>query len=147
MMSANAKKLRATSQIRAIFAQGHKCGLDDEGIRDVVESVTRRTRSIRELTHAEAEAVIKQIKGNEFIPLRTLQYHRQKQGVKQLATRAQLDLIAQLASQRAGWTAQTLVDFCKRQCGHHLPRTTDEANKVIEGLKAMNRRDGLWAND
>ena len=137
---------KSANQVRAIFAEGHKRGLDDEGIRDVVESSTRRTRSVRELTHAEAEAVIKQIKGREFIPLRTLQYRRQKQGIKQVVTQAELNLIAQLASQR-DWPAETLVKFCVRQCGHHPLRTTDDANKVIEGLKAMNRRDGLWAND
>lgn len=138
-------QLRSNNQVRAIFGQARKCQLDEEGVRDVVESVTGRTRSIRELTHAEAEAVLKQLKGKDFVPLRTMQYRRQKQGVKQVVQQSQLNLIADLASQRH-WSPETLAKFCLRQCGHRRPRTTEDANKVVEGLKAMNRRENLWAN-
>lgn len=136
-------KAKSTNQVRAIFAEGRKRGLDHDQLRDVVESETRRTRSIAELTHREAEAVLRKLKGNGFVSLRTIQYHRKKQGVQQVVQQEQLDLIAALASQRH-WPAETLLNFCKRQCGHTKPRTTSEANKVIEGLKAMNRREELW---
>ena len=111
----------------------------------MVESTTRRTRSIRELTHREAEAVLKKLKGAGFVSLRTLQYRRQRQGVAQVVQPAQLRLIADLASQRH-WSEAALLKFCKHQCGHERPRTTSDANKVIEALKAMNKRDQLWSN-
>jgi len=135
---------KSANQVRAIFAEARRVGLDQEPLRDLVESATRRTRSIRELTHAEAEAVIKRLKGKDFVPIRTLQYRRQRQGVEQIVQSAQLRLIADLASQR-GWDATTLGAFCKRQCGSMRPRTTKQANQVIEALKAMNRREGLWS--
>lgn len=135
---------KTTPQVRAIFGESRKCGLDGEQLRDTVESVTGRTRSISELTHAEAEKVIEKLKGKSFVPRRTLQYRRAKKGIKQVVQEAQLTLIADLATQRR-WSAETLVKFCKRQCGHHPLRTTEDANKVIEALKSMNRREGLWA--
>lgn len=138
-------KPKSVNQVRAIFAEARRVGLDGESLRDVIESVTRRTRSIKELTHAEAEAVIRKLKGNAFVSLRTIQHRRRKEGVGQVVQPAQLRLIGDLASQR-NWSAETLLDFCERQCGHTRPRTTGDANKVIEGIKAMNRREGLWAN-
>ncbi len=132
------------SQVKAIFAEARKRGLDNEALHDMVESITRRTRSISSLSYAEAQKVIQRLKGDEFKPLRTLQYHRQKAGIKQLVQDAQLTLIAELASQR-NWSAESLTKFCRRQCRHDRPRTTEDANKVIEGLKAMNKREGLWA--
>lgn len=140
----HSSRAKTTPQVRAIFGEGRKCGLDDEQLRDTVESVTRRTRHISELTHSEAEAVIERLKGKSFVPRRTLQYRRAKQGIKQVVQENQLKLIADLASQRK-WSAEALVNFCKRQCGHHPLRTTEDANKVIEALKSMNKRDDLWA--
>ena len=102
------------------------------------------TVSIAALTYAEAERVIARLKGKSFVPTRTLQYRRQRAGVKQVVQQAQLEKIAALATQR-NWSAQTLVNFCKRQCGHHPLRTTEDANKVTEALKSMNKREGLWA--
>lgn len=135
---------KTTPQVRAIFGESRKCGLDDEQLRDTVESVTGRTRHISELTYVEAERVIEKLKGKSFVSRRTLQYRRAKQGIKQVVQEGQLTLIAELASQR-NWSAEALVNFCQRQCGHHPLRTTEDANKVIEALKAMNRREGLWA--
>lgn len=137
------ERAKTTAQVRAIFGEGRRCGLDPEAIRDVVEDVTRRTRSVGQLTFAEAERVIQRLKGQGFVPRRTLQYRRQKAGVQQLISQEQVTLIAELASQR-NWSAETLSEFCRRQCKRARPRTTSDANKVIEALKAMNRRDGLW---
>lgn len=102
------------------------------------------TVSIASLSYAEAERVIQRLKGRSFVPRRTLQYRRQRAGVQQLVTHDQEVKIAALASQR-NWSAGTLINFCRRQCGHYPLRTTADANKVIEGLKAMNERNGLWA--
>jgi hypothetical protein len=111
----------------------------------------RKAASIARLTYAEAERVIARLRGQRsqvgqdaYVPLRTLQYRRQKAGIQQMVQTAQLEKVAALATQR-NWSPETLVNFCKRQCGHHPLRTTEDANKVIEALKAMNKREGLWA--
>lgn len=135
---------RSTSQLRAIFGEARRCGLDDEALREVVADVTHGSTSISKLTFTQAESVLQRLKGKAFVPLRTLQYRRQQAGVKQVVQEGQLKLIADLASQRH-WSADALINFCKRQCGHHPLRTTEDANKVIEALKSMNKREGLWA--
>lgn len=143
MKSVHAKSY---DQVKAIFGAAKECGIDPgEPLRDVVEDVTRRTRSIKALTHAEAEKVIKRLKGDSFVPTRTLQWRRQKAGIKQLVQDSQLTLIARLASQRDGWTGESMTKFCRKMIKRDRPITTDEANKIIEALKAMNRRDRLWA--
>ena len=137
-------QVKTTAQLRAIFAEGRKRGLDHEGLQDMAESVTHRTRSLRELTHAEAESLLRRLKGDEFVSLRTVQHRRQRQGIEQVVQPGQLALIAKLASQRH-WASEALMGFCERQCGFARPRTTTQANKIIEALKAMNKRDELWS--
>jgi hypothetical protein len=141
--AANAARPKDHGQVKSIFAEAKKRALDGETLRDLVADVTRRTRSIADLTHAEADRVIRRLKGRDYTPLRTMQHRRAKTGVSQIVTDDQLTKIAALATQRK-WSAQTLVNFCIRQCGHPV-RTTVDANKVIEALKAMNKREGLWA--
>jgi hypothetical protein len=136
---------KTSGQVKAIFGSAKVRGIDPgDELHDIVESVTRRTRSIADLTYAEAERVIARVKGSAFVPRRTLQYRRRKAGVKQMVQQWQLDLIVELASQRH-WPSETLTQFCRRQCKRDKPLTTNEANKVIEALKAMNKREGLWA--
>jgi hypothetical protein len=78
------------------------------------------------------------------IPKRTEQYRRARTDAKQLVSQSQLELIATLASQRK-WSGEALVKFITRMVKHFPVRTTAEANKVIEALKAMNKRGGLWS--
>jgi hypothetical protein len=137
-------RMKTPDQNRAIFGAANAAGLDHDELRDLVADVTKRTRSIAALTYTEAEKVLARIKGKSFVPARTLQWRRKKAGVKQLVQQAQLDLIVELASQR-NWPPSTLEGFCLKVCKRKKPLTTDEAAKVIEGLKAMNRREGLWA--
>ena len=150
------RRPKTVNQVRCIYGEARRHGLDDEALHELVASVLMESCqgssptvregavSIASLTYAQAEAVIQRLKGRGFVPRRTLQYRRQKAHVHQLVTREQLTLIAELASQR-NWSAQTLADFCRRQCKAEKPRTTGDANKVIEALKAMNKREGLWA--
>lgn len=175
-MSARSK---TTAQVRAIFGEARRRGLDNDTLHELVADVlnstgsgsrgqTRNSRlgggdsgsfaanapaatatapravSIAALTYAQAEKVIERLKGRSFVPRRTLQYRRRKAGIQELVQKSQLQLIAELASQR-DWSAPALIDFCKRQCGHYPLRTTKDANSVIEALKSMNKRDSLWA--
>lgn len=147
---------KTNGQVRAIFGLAKLIGLDREALRELVadvvtqDAISRRASirddadSIKSLSYSEAEKVIQRLKGKSFVPLRTLQYRRAKSGVKQMVTAELLKKIAELASQR-DWSAETLQNFCIRQCKHAKPLTTSDANKVIEALKAMNERDHLWA--
>lgn len=129
---------KTTGQLRTIFAVGKERGLDHDSLREMAGG------SLRELSYSEAEKLIQRLKGQSFVPLRTLQHRRAKAGVKVMVQQTQLDLIAQLAAQRQ-WTNYTLTAFCLKVCKRGRPATTNEANKIIEALKAMNRRDDLWA--
>jgi len=146
--AANAVRPHTAGQLRAIYALGRKRGLDNDDLHDSIlsglanNSIARRTGSFTDLTFSEAERAIARLKGRDFVPLRTLQHRRAKSGVVQIVTDEQLTKIAFLATQRK-WSPQTLTNFCVRQCGHPV-RTTVDANKVIEALKAMNERDHLW---
>src|SRR5436190_931638 len=80
-----------TGQVRAIFGEARRCGLDNDTLHELVADVlvstggsSDRIASIKTLTFAEAEAVIQKLKGKSFVPLRTLQYRRQQAGVKQV---------------------------------------------------------------
>lgn len=135
---------KSTAQVRAIFGEARRCGLDSDALHELVAGLVPGTGSIKSLTFTQAEAVIEKLKGSSFVPRRTLQWRRKKSGVTQVVQKSQLQLIAELASQR-NWSSETTVNFCRRQAGHYPLRTTQDANKVIEALKAMNKRDNLWA--
>lgn len=141
-MSANFAP-KTNAQVRRIFGLARERGLDEQELRALVEEVTGQAH-ISRLNFTKADAVIVRLGGEPMAARRTIQYRRAKAGVSQVVRPAQLQLIASLASQRH-WSAETLQHFCRRQCGHFPLRTTKDANKVVEALKAMNRRDGLWA--
>lgn len=128
---------KSTQQVRAIYGEAKRRGLDNDALHEIVGG------SIKALSFAEAQKVIQRLKADSFVPLRTLQYRRAKAGVQQIVTDEMLTLIAELASQRK-WSPETLQNFCVRQCKKKAPRTTVDANKVIEALKSMNKRKGLW---
>lgn len=144
-MSSNASAYpsKTSAQVRRIFGLARARGLDEAELHTLVSDATTKT-SIAALNITEADAVISRLGGEPLAARRTLQYRRRKAGVSQVVQHGQLELIAKLASQRH-WSAAALVEFCRRQCGHHPLRTTADANKVIEALKSMNRREGLWA--
>jgi hypothetical protein len=121
---------KSSGQVRTIFGEAKRRGLDNDALHELVADVlystgsgsnrlggihrdalgeasqaaTRsmatapRTVSIAALTYAEAERVIQRLKGHSFVPLRTLQYRRQKAGVATIVTQEQLEKIVQLAA-------------------------------------------------
>jgi phage gp16-like protein len=138
-MSANLKP-KTTSQVRAIFGLVRRAGIDDDLRHEMVLSVTGKT-SVADLTFDEANKVIKMFKGVEFktAPRRTTLHRRQRANVQQVAQPAHLDLMRSLANHR-GMTEDGLRQLSTRIVKHFPPRTTSETNKVIEALKAMNKR-------
>jgi hypothetical protein len=133
---------KTTAQLRAIYGLAKKRGLDNDELHALVKEHTRKA-SIARLNVTEADAVIAQLGGEPLAARRTIQHRRRQAGVNQVVQPGQLQYIASLASQR-DWSPESLQDFCRRQAGHFPLRTTKDANKVIEALKAMNKREGLW---
>ena len=131
----------------AKFKAEHNWQTTHEYLGDLAFVVTReRTSSLKELTFAEANDMISSLGGVPFSLFtrsrRTENYRKQVAGVKTIETDAHLKLIDELAAIR-GWTQDSLIKFCQRVIKKDSPVTTDEGNKIVEGLKAMNRRDGL----
>ena len=126
-----------------MFGLARRAGLDSDLLHEVVESVTQK-KSIAALTSDEANRVIAhlQSKAEKETPRRTVQYRRKRSGVSQVAQPAHLELMRSLARTRK-MSDEGLEQLATRICKHYPPRTTSETNKVIEALKAMNRRGNV----
>lgn len=139
-------KLRTKIQNSKMFGLAAKCGLAHEDLKDFAAEISDgRTEHTSELTVKEADEIIhrleKVVQPKATVAPRTIQYHRQKFGVKRIAEPSQLDLMESLARQR-GIGDDGLEKLCRRMLkGNPRPRTTSETNKIIEALKAMNARD------
>jgi hypothetical protein len=129
--------------VRAIFGLAKTRGLTDDELRAVVEEQTG-SRSISGLSRHDAEKVINRLNGVTPPPRRTVQHRRRRAGVPQIASPAHLDLMRSLARRRE-MSDEGLEQLSIRQCGHYPPRTTSETNSVVEALKAMNKREAVWA--
>lgn len=138
-----ARSAKTPAQVRIIFGLAKSRGLTDDELRSIVEELTG-SRSISQLSRSEAEKVINRLNGRAVTPRRTVQHRRRQAGVPQIASPAHLDLMRSLARRR-GMGDKGLEQLSIRQCGHYPPRTTAETNSVVEALKAMNKREAVWA--
>ncbi len=132
-------------QRRAIFAIAREQGMDNDLLHAAVKAVTKK-QSLKDLTKTEARRVIDHLKNpNQSATRGNRRSRRLPPDVTRLATEQQKILLATLASQRPQMqTHEALWAFCHRVCGHDIPRTSQQISRCIEGLKALNRRDGLW---
>ncbi len=135
---------KSKKQVAAIWQLAKTRKIDSDELHTLVHNVTGQD-SIRLLSKAEADKVIVKLGGTPFnrikgTPRRTVQYRRRSAGVQQIAQPAQLELMRSLAGAR-GMSDEGLESLTRRIIKCSQPRTTKEANKVIEALKAMNRRD------
>lgn len=136
---------RTIKQNNAIFGLASKHGVDHNSLRDLAAEVSDgRVDRMGQLSFEEANRIIHRLGGEPFAgsgqPRRTTNYQRQQAGVKQIAQADHLQLMQDLAAGR-NWSDETLEKFCLRVIKYPRPRTTDETNKIIEALKAMNARD------
>lgn len=135
---------KTLQQTRAIFGLAKHRGLNDDELRAVVEEQTGQ-RHISALSRHGADKVIARLGGTpQTTPRRTVQHRRKQAGVPQLATPSHLELMYSLARRR-GMDDAGLESLALRVIKHFPPRTTSETNKVVEALKAMNRRDNAGA--
>lgn len=117
-----------------------------EFIEDLASEVSGGlVERISRLSFDQANAIIRRLGGEPINPpgsgsRRTANYRRHKAGIVQIATAAQMKLLYDLAAGR-GITGAGLKNLCLRMIKKPSPRTTAEANKIIEAIKAMNARD------
>lgn len=145
------EKPKTNAQLRRIFGlakpQAELRGMKaDEQIEETIFCNIERNPRISDLTWDEANAVIKALGGDPFPAYgnsrRNVNYKKQQAGIKTIETDAHLQLIEELAA-KLGWDEARLRGFCQRQIKRDSPTTTEEGNKVVEGLKAMAKRDGV----
>ena len=141
---------KTPGQLRAIFGLAKQRGLEKEQIEDIAFDLSGDQR-LSHLSFRHANVIIVRLGGEAFgagtfgrrkqAPRRTENYRRQKAGVKQIAQPAHLDLMYSLAAGR-GMSSDGLERMGRRMLrGVWPPRTTEETNKIVEALKAMNARD------
>ncbi len=137
---------KTVEQNKAIFGLGGKLGMHIDDIRDLAEDVTGgRTRSLKEISFQEANAMIVRMGGEAFpvspaAPRRTVNHRKQKASVVTLPSPKALALMERLAADR-GMSPEGLERMCLRMLKSKRPITALGCNAVIEALKSMNKRD------
>ncbi|MDP8255597.1 MAG: hypothetical protein P9M14_07610 [Candidatus Alcyoniella australis] len=120
-----------SAQLRAIWATARDISLDEELLRDVVETETG-SRLISSLSRDQASGVLNRL-GQDRAPRR----RRRKRGDPgALITREQAQTIEHNYEDLC-WQQQARASFNKRMCGKPWPQTVAEAQKIIEAQRAM----------
>lgn len=137
---------RTTDQNSRIHGLAHQNGIDRDTLHDHAADITGgRTSKTSELSFDEANELIRRLGGeplpaNAALSVRSQQKARQKSGVKQIVSQGQLKKIGDLWFSRQGRTPAGLTSIMRSVIKHDEPRTTTEANKIIEAIKSMNKR-------
>ncbi|MCB1020615.1 MAG: DUF1018 domain-containing protein [Acidobacteria bacterium] len=138
-------------QLKALWSRARERGVDEETLRDLVESVSGQ-RSLRALNDGQVRRVLDRLGPSRVAPAqrRNAQAKHGRKGYDQkqdptvLVSPRELRMLEEAAALRH-WPAAALERFCERQIKLPKPRTMGEFNKVFWALKSMNRRDGLHA--
>lgn len=141
------------AQIRRLFglAKGpaEQAGWDPkEFLEDLASQVSGgAVERLSLLSFGQANQMIRELGGDPIPhqtpgggPSRTERHRRQKAGVVRIASPGQLRVLSDLAAGR-GITDQGLKNLCNKMIKKPAPRTSAEASKIIEAIKAMNKRD------
>lgn len=136
---------RTLKQNRIIHQLISRRGISSEKKTALVEQVSGgRVNSSAQLTKTEANDLITKLGGDPPQPnpqhkKRALQRKRQRAGIKQIVTQRQVIYIEDLWK-KFGRTDKGLQKLCQNIIRKNYPRTTAEANKIIEAIKSMNER-------
>ena len=135
-----------TVKLRDIVDLGKSLGMDKTDLEALAADKTAgRVERLSLLSFDQANAMIAHLGGDTFpgtghVAARTANHRRQKAGIKQVESTKHLRLIADLAAKR-NMSAAGLASLCMRIIKRSAPATTAQGNKIIEALKAMNKRD------
>lgn len=138
-------KFRTKAQNSMIFAIAAKIGVTHDDLREWTFEITKeRTDHTSELYFNEAVRIIDRLQGYanaDNTPRRTVNYRRAKAGVVSIDTAKQAKLLNELWFKYPHRTQCDLDSICVRVTKLEKPRTTKDFNKVIEAVKAMNKRE------
>ncbi len=138
-------KFRTKAQNSLMFGLAAKAGVSHDDLREWTSEITNgRTDHTSELYYGEAVEIIDRLQkfvNPDETPRRTVNYRKQKTGVKTIETQAQLKKINDLWFAIPGRTASGLESICLRTIKIEKPRTTKEGNKIVEAIKSMNARE------
>lgn len=141
-------KVKTHAQLARIFGLAKRLDLEKADLENLAWELTDgRTERLSSISFDEANKMIVRLGGDPLtssVADRTLRHRRQKAGVVQIASAKQLQFMHDLAAGR-GITDDGLQRLCYRMIDRPRVRTTNEASKVIEAIKAMNRRDEIKA--
>lgn len=144
-------KPRTKAQNTMIHAIAAKLGLDKDSLHELAFDVSgKRTERTSELSVDEAAKLINRLQmwanphALENKSTRTMQYRRQQAGVARIVTPEHIDKMRSLWFAKPGRTESGLESLTLRQIKLEKPRTTKQCNSVIEAIKAMNLREGIF---
>lgn len=142
---------KSNAQVRRMFGLAktfaEASGRDTKDyLEECVFCQIERPTAISGLTFDEANAVIKAL-GGDPLPkrgqsVRAQNYRKQQAGIKSIETENHLNFIDELAKLR-NMTPEGVAKLARRMNLPYPPRTTEQGNKIVEALKAMNARDGI----
>ncbi len=138
-------------QIKFIFALKHQQGISDENLALAVKSLTGRSPEpghlgLSMMTKHEARKLIDRLQG-------TAKPQRRRGGPQNLVkpgSQRHRNLLAMLVKARieAGrMTVEGFGNLCQHTIKKRVPLTSKDVNDMVECLKGMNGRDGLWIPD
>lgn len=134
-------KFRDLQQNKVLWGLFNAWGFDREAIDEMAEDVTGgRTKHTSKLYFNEANEVIKRLQGSPTSPTRTYR----KAGE---VTSTHIDFMRRIWREVEGRTDEGLKSLCRRMLkdenGNPLdkPITSTQCNKVVEAIKAMNKRE------
>lgn len=128
-------------QKRLLHAAARWLGLDEDTYREILRQEAGVETSLA-LDQKGLDRVLRRFEQLGFKPSGRAGRRRHVHFPGELPTPDQLALIEHLYEDLGWWDRRRQIGFNRRACGRPWPQTREEANKVIEGLKAMLARKG-----
>jgi hypothetical protein len=125
------------NQLKAIWAQSHRMGLNGESLHEFVENQTRK-KSLRTLTHTEAQQILLQLQQKKSGKIQTGEEGSERGNHISFS---QIDFIHGLAKEM-DWNRFRTQRLTQRMYGlRKLERMNKkQASGLIEALKAIKKR-------
>ncbi|MDK2902461.1 MAG: hypothetical protein PWQ93_380 [Clostridiales bacterium] len=108
-------------------------GLDDDLYREILRQEAGASSST-ELTPAGYDKVMRRLRQAGF------RIRHERHMPDELITKQQFKLITHMYQDMGWYDSRRQIGFNKRMTGYAWPQTRSDANKIIEALKAMLRR-------
>ena len=128
--------------IAGIHAQAHALQLDDDTRRDMQQKLVGR-ESTKDMSLAQLSTVwtrLTALAKDAGLARPKRRPGRNERQPEEPPTKEQLELIEQLYEALGVRPSADMMGLCRRITGHPWPQNREEANKLIEGMKAMQAR-------